>query len=123
MHNRKAEKRGRKLKEREREKRQYQQAQRIRARFPEILIENSGADPEFIDVIRRAVRAFSFSELPAGQQTAFRQMKQNGAHTTLETLQAAMECVRAEDPSNRHGQIADLEWLLTLGELGFVSNV
>lgn len=119
MRNEKSERRKRKLDDRKRRERERLAAVARRAEFPEFVFDDTHADPEFAAVVRGAVEKFDFSELPAVEQTAFKIVRRQGAAVAINTLRAAMEAVRAEQPENAYAQLGDIAWTLTTGELVF----
>jgi hypothetical protein len=51
--------------------------------WPPFLLDTSEGDPQFVEEVKKAIHAFSFTELPPGQQMAYRHVATEGAGHTL----------------------------------------
>lgn len=117
MRNSKAERRKKKLAERERRDRSYRTELARRAEFPEIVISDAHADPAFAAAVRGAVAKFDFRGLPPFDQEVYRRMRRDGIVQTLHDLKLMMAVVRATQPDNPAGRVADMAWLFRTGEV------
>jgi len=113
--NDKAEKRRKKLDH----KRQWQAKMQQRAQYPDFVYDEKEGNPEFIKLVKDAVRRFDFTEVSLGEQKTFRDMNKRGFTAALMNLRARMWLALQKDPENQVEGCADLHWNLNLGEAVF----
>ena len=99
--------------------REHDAARKLRSLFPEFVFDESEADPEFASIIKEAVRQFRFSELPAFDQIAFKDMKESGAAYALSIIRLAMNESQNDGVATPYATHGDFLWQLTLGEIIF----
>jgi hypothetical protein len=116
LRNTKAEQRKKKLAERERRRRSHRAELARRAEFPDIVISDAHADTAFAAAVREAVGRFDYRSLPDLDQDLYRQMRQDGIMPTAFALGRSMAAVRAAQPDNPFGQLADIFWLMRTGD-------
>jgi hypothetical protein len=96
------------------------QAVQMRAQeYPSFFFDEKEGDPQFVELIRAAIRSFSFEELSRNEQLCFRQMRSGGSDWAYQHLRAAMDLVQGVDPDNLTARFADLQWALNLGQTIF----
>ncbi len=100
-------------------KRQWQVEKRHRAQYPSFVFDEREGNPEFVELVKAAVRRFDFSEVSPGEQRAFRDMKERGSMAVLNDLRAGMRMVQQSDPENREAKVADLLWATNLASIVF----
>ena len=115
-HESKTQKRKRKLEHRARRTRDTATRHARRNKFPEFVFDTYYADPDFVAVVKAAVRAFDFDELGVGERLFFELVRDEGADTALETLRTVIEEVRIDDPTNLVVILGEGAALLSLGE-------
>lgn len=94
-----------------------QVASRAKRVWPAFLLDTREGDPQFVEEVKKAIHAFSFSELPRGQQMAYRDVATEGSGYTLRLIrEAAREALR-QDPACEDAKLAIFIWATTLGEL------
>ncbi len=120
MSNWKAEKRKKKLAARRLRADELILKATLRAEFPGICVRRRAkADPEFAAVVREAVRRFDFADLEIYQQSTFKIMREKGSAVAWSTLRKELAAVSPEHPHYEYAKIADIGWLLNIGELTY----
>jgi hypothetical protein len=92
-------------------------ASRAKREWPAFLLDTREGDPQFVEEVKKAIHAFSFTELPPGQQMAYRYVATDGADNVLRDIREAAKQLLQQDPSNENARFAVSDWALTLGEL------
>jgi hypothetical protein len=94
-----------------------QVASRWRRKWPAFLLDTREGDPQFVEESKKAIHAFSFSELPLGQQIAYLDVATEGAEYTHRVIREAAKVALRQDPACEDAKFAEVIWALTLGEL------
>ena len=92
---------------------------RRRAEFPDFVFQEKHGNPEFVAIVKQAIRDFDFAELDKPYQNAFRWMKREGAAYAEEKLKDDMRRDREKGISNEYTAFGDLQWLLSAGHAIF----
>jgi len=69
--------------------------------WPSFYFDVEEANSEFVEEVKKAVRAFSFAELGPSEQRLFRLVKKYGADEANQTLLAVIDEIRKEDPDKK----------------------
>ena len=107
--------RAKKIAAQERDKEVLEIKRRRRAEFPEFAYLEEHGNPEFVDIVKRAIRRFDFAELGKTEQIAFGMMKQFGAAHALASIKNNMRKLQEEGADNAYVVSADLQWLCSVG--------
>ena len=89
---------------------------RRRAEFPDFVFWEEHGNPDFVDIVKEAIRYFDFATLERREQDTFRLMKRKGANFVLATLKDDMRQAREEDKSRVY---SDFMWANSLGNAIF----
>ena len=90
-----------------------------RAEFPDFRYQEKHGNPEFVAIVKEAIRRFDFAELDKVEQSAFRMMKQFGRAYALAALEKNMRKLQEEGVDDAYIASADLQWLLSVGHAVF----
>ena len=103
----------------ERDKRAFEKAleikRRRRAEFPEFAYREKHGNPEFVDIVKKAIGDFDFAELEKIDQDVFRIMKKFGVEQALASLENVMRKFQEEGADDAYVVSADLQWLCSVG--------
>ena len=103
----------------ERDKRAFERVLEMkrqrRAEFPDFRYQEKHGNPEFVAIVKEAIRDFDFAKLNAVEQNAFRMMKEFGAEHALAAIQKNMRKLQEEGVDDAYIASADLQWLLSVG--------
>src|SRR5262245_8575130 len=83
-----------------------------RGEFPAFVIDDTYGDPQFVSLVKVALKQFNFEELPKPDQTAFRTMKKHGAMYAMTRLREAMQLAKSHNPKCHYAQLGDILWQL-----------
>ena len=64
----------------ERDKKALEMKRRRRAEFPDFVFWEEHGNPDFVDIVKKAIRYFDFATLERREQDTFRLMKRKGAN-------------------------------------------
>jgi hypothetical protein len=125
MRNERAERRKRKLTERRRSARIQDAKRRVTTQearrgnmFPGFAFSTEytkNADPQFVQVIKKAVQCFDFAELPEYQQIFFQRVRKYGAESAWQTFEQEQRQAINDHPGRGFARFADIQLHCTLG--------
>ncbi len=111
--------RAKKIAAQERDKRALEIKRRRRTEFPDFVFWEEHGNPEFVAIVKEAIRRFDFAELDKVEQNAFRMMKQFGTAYALAALKKMMRKFQEEGVSDPYLASADGQWLCSVGHALF----
>ena len=103
----------------ERDKRVLEIKRQRRAEFPDFVFWEEHGNPEFVAIVKEAIRRFDFAELDKVEQSAFRMMKQFGTAYALAAIKKNMRKFQEEGADNAYVVAVDLQWLCSIGHAIF----
>ena len=112
--------RAKKIAAQERDKEGLEIKRRHRAEFPDFVYWEEDGNPEFVDIVKQAIRRFDFAELNKTEQIAFGIMKQFGKAHALASIQKNMRKLQEEGKNDAYLASADIQWLCSVGHAIFL---
>ena len=111
--------RAKKIAAQERDKGALEIKRQRRAEFPDFEFREEHGNPEFVAIVKEAIRHFDFAELNEVEQNAFRRMKQFGAKHARAALKNVMRKLQEGGADDVYVVSADLLWLCSVGHAIF----